>query len=386
MTTEVTIIYGGPKGEKGDAGVAGAMGSVNPIGINGDFYRQALINGSFTINQRRCSPFNSSSFYLNNDGQYTIDRWALLSDGNNVATVQAVGQGNSEWDSGGYVQMVVVTPNKKFGLIQILPNVDSMKLYTHYISTQIKAWSTAGAVINNIRMAILGWAGTAEAPTLDVVSAWNSQGQNPTLVTNWNYINTPANLALSTSVVTTYKIENLLAYVAGMTQLALFVWVDDTNCTAGNTLRLADAQLNAGTVCLPFSPIHYQDELRRCQRYWQKSYLINVVPGANTLAGVCRVTGHARSSSAIYCPSVPLKCLMRAIPIITYYRADGGLTNPNYWMYRSGSGSDVYAAVSDHDNNESSINPYCYAATGLTPGYAAEWTGHYTADAEIGVV
>ena len=81
--------------------------------------------------------------------------------------------------------------------------------------------------LDNVKCAIVSWAGTGDSPTSDIVSAWAVEGTNPTLATSWTYENTPANLGVGggllvslandTSGATTSALENpvisLVAFV-----------------------------------------------------------------------------------------------------------------------------------------------------------------------------
>jgi len=58
----------------------------------------------------------------------------------------------------------------------------------------------------------------------------------------------------------------------------------ETFVGAGN-IDIAQVQLCAGDVALPFQPKSYEEELRACQRYFEKSYNVDVNPGTNTTVG-----------------------------------------------------------------------------------------------------
>ena len=48
------------------------------------------------------------------------------------------------------------------------------------------------------------------------------------------------------------------------------------------TIDIAQVQLCAGDVALPFQPKSFEEELRACQRYYQQSYAIGTAPGTAT--------------------------------------------------------------------------------------------------------
>lgn len=41
--------------------------------------------------------------------------------------------------------------------------------------------------LDNVKCAIIAWDGTADTLTDDMISAWGSEGTNPTLATNYTY-------------------------------------------------------------------------------------------------------------------------------------------------------------------------------------------------------
>ena len=51
------------------------------------------------------------------------------------------------------------------------------------------------------------------------------------------------------------------------------------------TIDIAQVQLCAGDVALPFMPKSFEEELRACQRYYEKSYNESVVPGTDSELG-----------------------------------------------------------------------------------------------------
>ncbi len=83
-------------------------GISNPVG-----FRNALINGDFSIAQRGTSFTSSGSG--NNDDAYTLDRWYILSDGNDAIDVT---QETSVVPTNQLtaIALDVETTNKKFGI------------------------------------------------------------------------------------------------------------------------------------------------------------------------------------------------------------------------------------------------------------------------------
>ena len=116
---------------------------------------------------------------------------------------------------------------------------------------------------------MIGWSGSADAVTSDVVAAWNSEGTDPTLATSWTYENTPANLNVTTSDVR-YKIENISVDTGTTNNLAVFIWSDVTDTTAGHVLYITDVQLEPGATANDFKRESASETLSKCQRYYHR--------------------------------------------------------------------------------------------------------------------
>lgn len=256
----------------GDRGQVVGSDGTDPVyfDMSDGFYRNCIINGSFLINQRQYwdGAFDSAHNPANDDDTYLVDRWILLSDGDDIVDVS---QTWSVLPTGGCcaLKLEVETAGKKFGMCQILEKLDAVKLAGKTVSLQFKARTTTGAVIENIRAVVLAWDGTADTVTSDVVSAWNAEGSNPTWATNWTAENTPANLAVTADAYGTHQIEGISIDTPGMTNLAVFIWVDDTDAAVDDVLYITDVQLNEGSVCLPYAPVIVTEEVNRCLRYLQ---------------------------------------------------------------------------------------------------------------------
>src|SRR5690606_11621451 len=152
----------------------------------------------FIVAQRGTS-FTAATVIANSDDKYLLDRWCLLSDGNDIVDVSQEttvipAQGRSA------IKFDVETANKKFGIIQFIEADNASHVIGDVVSLSFKARKGgSNATLETLRAAVIAWDGTKDTVTSDVVSAWNAAGSNPTLVTNWTYENTPSNLTLTDS-------------------------------------------------------------------------------------------------------------------------------------------------------------------------------------------
>jgi len=238
-------------------------------------FSNRIINGDFSVAQRGTSFTSTSS--ANNDDTYTLDRWYILSDGNDTIDVTqdtTTVPANQKYA----IALDVETVNKKFGIAQIIENANCVGLIGGNVTLSFKAKVSATTKLDNVKAAVVAWSGTADTVTSDIISAWNVEGTNPTLIANATYENTPANLNVTTSYATYSLTANI--DTASTTNVIVFIWSDVTDTTLGDFLYIADVQLEAGTVATPFERRSYRQELALCQRYYQR--LVGGVFGSGT--------------------------------------------------------------------------------------------------------
>lgn len=275
--------------------------------------KNKILNGDFTIAQRGTS-FTASN---NNDDAYVLDRWYILSDGNDVIDVT---QSTEAPINGLYsIALDVETINKKFGIAQIIEQKDLTNLIGNTCTFSFKAKVSSITKLDNVKCAIVAWSGTADTVTSDIISAWNVEGTNPTLIANATYENTPANLNVTTSWAT-YSVSAAID-TASTKNVIVFIWSDVTDTTLGDFLYITDAQLEKGSIGTPFSRAGgtIQGELAAAQRYYWRNK-------AENNESVFAVGCANASTNAI--AAVPFPVTMRVVPSFSY--ASIQLYEPGY--------------------------------------------------------
>jgi hypothetical protein len=145
--------------------------------------------------------------------------------------------------------------------------------------------------------------------------------------------------------------------------------------TSSQYWQVTGVQLEVGSVATPFEFLPYGDELARCQRYWQQSYLSGVVAGTNTTNGI--YLGAANTNSPYGTgPQIAFKVNMRTDPVITLY-SEGGTSGQARWD-RVGAGAETV------NSSAESITPqgFCITTSSLTQN-RINVRGHYVASAEL---
>ena len=236
-------------------------GSADAGGLTG---ANALINGQFAVAQRG-TLFVSTA---NNDTDYTLDRWKLFSDGNDIVDVSqetTTVPTNRQYA----IALDVETANKKFGIAQIIEKKNCVNLIGETVTLSFQAKVSATTNLDNVKAAIISWNGTVDEPTDDMISAWGAEGTDPTLATNFTYENTPSNLNLTTS----YATYSVTASVdtASTDNIIVFIWSDVTTTSAGEFLYITDVKLEAGQAATPYQHEDFGTTFSKCQRYYAEA-------------------------------------------------------------------------------------------------------------------
>lgn len=232
--------------------------------------RNRLINGDMRVAQRGTS-FTSVTAPPNNDNTYLLDRWCLLSDGNDIVDVT---QANVAPTGGLFsIGLDVETANKKFGILQVIEQRNIIGMFNQQCTLSFKA-RTTGTSIANMKAVILSWTGTADTVTRDVVSAWGADGVTPTWAASWTAENTPQNLAPSNTW-TTYTITATVD-TASTNNVAVFIWCDDMTTTVGDFLYITDVQFEVGALATPFERKTTSTVIDECQRYYMRWVTSNI--------------------------------------------------------------------------------------------------------------
>jgi hypothetical protein len=284
----------------GNSGIQFPDSSLQSAAASPYVLKNRLVNGSFNIAQRGTS-FVSGA---NNDDTYNLDRWYVLSDGNDAVDIT---QTTTVPTGAKYsIGLDVETVNKKFGIAQIIENVNCYDAIGGNVTLSFQAKVSATTKLDNVKCAVVAWSGTADSVTSDIISAWGAEGTNPTLIANATYENTPANLNVTTSWATYSVTANV--DTASTANIIVFIWSDVTDTTAGDFLHITNAQLEIGTSATPFERRLYSQELSACQRYYYK-WIPNSSLGA---LGV----GISGTATTAYIVTGKLPVTMRVAPAI----------------------------------------------------------------------
>jgi len=307
-----------------------------------------LINGSFRVAQRGIT-FTGATAPLNSDDTYLLDRWVLLSDGNDIVDVsQSVVVPDGAKNS---IKLEVETANKQFGILQILENKDAMSFAGKKASLSFQArMAAADDNTHSVKAVVLAWNNAVDVVTSDIVDAWSD---TPSVVANWTKENVAASNTLTTSW-QEFKIENISIDTASMANLAVFIYCDQTDGVVDDAIYITNVKLEIGETATDFVARPNGEELTLCQSYFLKAN--NVRSGRYCIAMILSTT---LTRGIYFFPTT-----MIGNPVATF-----SLAAANYQVSSAAGAIDCTVLAANSTTKELATLAFTVAA-GLTAGQA----------------
>jgi hypothetical protein len=147
--------------------------------------------------------------------------------------------------------------------------------------------------------------------------------------------------------------------------------------TLSATWQITGVQLEQNTSATPFERRLYNQELINCQRYYEKSYNVDVVPGTSTGAGVVGATGVQGATTGNEVSAAGFfRVTKRATPTISYFDTVGN--SAKCTRVQQGVAVTTNSAITDNLVGANQFS--AYSASGAT---ASAIVYHFTATAEL---
>ena len=331
-------------------------------------FKNKLINGNFDIWQRG-NTFNAVAV-----NGYTADRWAISYDngGTRNITRQAFTRGQTDVPNNPFyflsVQQTIAgtsAPQKFNALVQRME--DSRLLSGKKVV--LTFWAKASTPFNSV-ISLQQWFGTGGSPSPQVVH--NSPEFQ--ITTTWQKFTINFELSsVSGKVLGTNPDTDFLQVAFGLPLNSTF------------TFDVAQVQLEEGSFATPFEQRPIGTELALCQRYYEKSYPVDVAPGA-----VNDYRGSTYEQQAVYTANTFAGALLKvtfkqtkrtSAPTITVYNPNNGTAN-QLSIWSNGATWDRNVAISTPevaDHSRALIWPI--AGTTVNSGYIC--IAHWVVDAEL---
>lgn len=289
-----------------------------------------LINGGFDFAQRTGGSVTTIA-----DAEYGPDRWKSFTENASLQYTREDATGVSQLTSKYNGRWDKITSTGKFMVGQPIEGVNTVPLRGRTVRFQCMLKANAAITI---RMAILELqnAGTMDTIPDDWVSAWNADTTDPTFGANIAIITG----AESKSVTTTFQQFDVSVTVPSNSKnLMVAIWTDSQAATTVD-VEMAEAMLLPSDVEREWVPRPTQKELSLCQRYYAKTYPVDVAPGSVDTQGCVGTSSNGTSATASTAALVQnwrYPVTMRGIPSIAIYQPATGAAGS--WQDTASGGS-----------------------------------------------
>jgi hypothetical protein len=320
------------------------------------------------IDQRSCG---SSYAIVNSSGYGSCDRWGSLAAATGVWSQQRVTTGSTDFPFETKVQRTAGSTSTARGYIgQVIETSNCQDLAGQ--SVAVSFYATAGA----------NFSATGSIVLLEVYTGTGSdQG--------WTNLNTVAwtgqtQIASSSQAITTIKTRySLTALIpSGVNEIGIrFSAVGTGTAGANDWFQITGVQLEQGSTATDFERRPIGTETMLCQRYYDKSYSIDVAPNTVTKAGLLLFS--TETYVGAWYPggaSIRFSAEMRRVPDFTYIDSDGTTSRVNAF-YNGGTAAGANPPFTFYVSKKS----VAISQTGINVGGSAgsPLLAHYTANAEL---
>ncbi len=152
--------------------------------------------------------------------------------------------------------------------------------------------------------------------------------------------------------------------------------------TVNPCFELAEVQLEAGSVATPFQQMRIEDEISRCERYYENSYESGILPGTVTSRGA--IVGSDWQIDPLANVNASWRTRKRARPAVTIWNPAVVNTSSSFTMISYEVGTDVNHTVNSIIASDTDIYSIGKStATTVVDSYKNKLAFHYEADAEL---
>ena len=360
-------------------------GRISPENTFG--FRNRLINGAMTISQRNAG----ASITPTADGLYSLDRWQYsISQASKFSIQQNAG---SVTPPVGYINYLGVTSLSNYAVLAgdyfvIQQNIEGLNIAdlgwgTANAKTVTLSFQVYSSLTGTFGGSLRNDASSRSYPfsySIPTANTWTTifvtiagDTTGTWLTTNGTGIRVTFSLGMGST-----RSGTANAWAAGS------FW-SPTGATSvvgtnGATFYITGVQFEVGSNATSFEYRPYGTELLLCQRYYEKSYDINIAPGTSQDAGIrlaSNSTSFTNGSTARnFVMGGNFSVVKRASPTVVFYTNAG--TIGNIAGYSSGSN---YAVSSYNGQGQSALGTYITTATNASTSEIS--TFHFTASAEL---
>lgn len=279
-----------------NANVAGGGG--NNFGLN------LLYNSAMLISQR----FVATSKNVAATQAYTLDRWQVKSGAGGSADVQQQSSiGNAGFQNSIRVQRTAA--NTAVTLIQLAQSLETADSYPMQgqalaFSFYARCGGTYSPASTALAFAVNSGTGSNENVLSGYTGSVTEISGTATLSTSWQRF---------TGVTSTTA-------AAALTEIGVvFSMTPVGTAGASDWFEITGVQLEIAPAASAFRPVQFGNELARCQRYYQKSFVYGTVPAGSVGAGAIVYISAFAGATGNFAPAVVFPTRMRTTPTATLY-------------------------------------------------------------------
>lgn len=303
-------------------------GSVSRLG-NDHPPQNVIVNGSFRFFQRQTP--GTLTTYSNTSGRsYGPDRWGLTNESASVQSrrVDTLGAFESGLQSRYYCEIKKITSAGKVVMSQAMEGDVIASLRGRSVRVQFKAKNSVGS--HTIRCALLALVspGTVDTIPATFVSAFGSNGTDPTWGSNLSAVapskagsnSSISGSGLSSALTSSWRTYGGVFVVPTNALNLVAVFFTNAQMAADDIFHVGEVGLHDGEDEREFF-FNLDAELARCQRYYQKTFEIDVAPvqAIGSVSGCARFPATANGALPQRSPSFQPIVRMRAAPTATSY-------------------------------------------------------------------
>ena len=340
----------GPQGPAGAAGSGGSPiylpdddgdthpmmppGTGMPVVLSSATPTNYLSNGGMWFAQRS----NPTTHFTVASDAYSADRWKVPSQSVTVTYTRTdtLGSQLTGLQARYYGQWLQNTNAGKFAVVQPVEGTTTYDLDSRVVTFQCKLAVFNTTPPTTIRLGILqlSSSGTMDTIPSTLVPTWGANTVDPTFATNVTLLapssvpvganGTISGNAVSCALTATFQQFAGTFTIGANTVNIMPVVFTDSQMVVNGSLVMSEAGLYIGSNLVPWNPLTPQQELAKCQRYYQKSYDIDIPPAtASSGPGLVAITtGASILTQQVY--GTPVFAVpMRVDPSVTVYSFAG---------------------------------------------------------------
>jgi hypothetical protein len=327
--------------------------------MGSSFLRNRLINGNMYVAQRATSATVTAGTAVPTatTGYPCVDRWFVYSTGANVTAAQVAGAGSNK-------SLLQITGAASVTAVGIGQRIEQLNSYDLSGKTCTLSVSIANSLLTTVT-----WTASYATTTADTFGT----------------IGTPTKTQIATGTFTvnstlTRYTTNISVPAAATTGIEILFTV---GAQTSGTWQIDDVQFEEGSIATPFERQPYPQQVQNCQRYYGKSYGLNVVPGTTTTGGYASNPGLA-GGTANSRANIKFATEMRATPTMSYWDLVGNASKVSSFNSAGAQTNNITSASFSFQGIGTSGYAYNDAGGAGSAG-AGAWTSaaHWTAAAEI---